>query len=173
MTTVETCELPPGALLRKYIGGGGYADAFTTQVPGRVSHAAFVEAFYTSRLFKLERAVLAVALRRPSTDAQATALAAGTRDSFAAWTVEARAPGQLLLADLHGRTRSWLMCEPVDDAAAAAATRLVFGSAVLPVPGRGDGKASMGWVFHALLRFHKRYSRALLRAAVARLPRVA
>lgn len=131
-----------------------------------VSQADYIEAFYTTAVFKVERQILAWAVSRPSTDPQARELAAGTRDAFAAWTVEGRSADQLLLCDFQRRTRSWLMSVPTD-----GGTRLYFGSAVVPVAGRRGGPARMGFVFAALLGFHKVYSRVLLRAAIARLAR--
>ena len=158
--------LPGHALLARYGGEQGYADCYVATVPRPVSQAEYVEAFYTTGLFKVERRILAVLARRPSTDAQAGELARGLRDRFAAWTVEDRGPDQLLLADAVGGTRSWLMTEPDG----RGGTRLYFGSAVVPRR-RSDGSARprMGFLFHALLGFHKRYSRALLSAAGARL----
>lgn len=87
---------------------------------------------------------------------------------FAAWSVEARAPDPVLLCDFQGRTRSWLMTVSAAD---NQATRLYFGSAVVPTVDRRTGEARMGIVFRALLGFHVRYSRILLRAASNRLPR--
>ena len=154
--------LPARALLARYGGEQGYADCYATTVARPVSQAEYVEAFYTTGLFKLERRILALLAARPSTDAQAGELARAQRDRFAAWTVEDRTPDQLLLADAVGGTRSWLMTEPDG----RGGTRLYFGSAVVPRQ-RGDGSAKprMGFLFHALLGFHKRYSRALLTAA--------
>ena len=81
---------------------------------------------------------------------------------------------QLLLCAIDGRTRSWLMVSAAD---VSGRTRLYFGSAVLPKPmpvnsPSATGKPSLGFVFKALLGFHKLYSRALLSAAAARLTRV-
>lgn len=159
--------LPAEALLAKYTRGGAYTDCYATEVPGAVSHARFVEAFYTTPAFKLERLLLAWFASKPSSDAQARQLAEGSRDSFAAWDVEARGADQLLLRDMGGRTRSWLMVAPV--AGGAAATRLYFGSAVVPVISARSGRAEMGFAFRALLGFHKIYSKVLLRSARARL----
>lgn len=157
-------KLPPGALLARYGGEEGYADCYSTTVPGPVGHAAFVEAFYSTRLFKLERWLLA-RLGYASTDEQARQLAMGQRERFAAWTVEARAADQLLMCDAVGGTRSWLMVAPAE----GGGTRLHFGSAVVPRR-RGPGqRPRMGLVFHALLGFHRLYSRALLAAACRRL----
>jgi hypothetical protein len=162
---IRRCELPADSLLRPYLRDGGFADCYGTQVDHAVSHPRFVEAFYSTWLFRLERALLAIAVRRPSSDADVRALASGATERFAAWTVEGRAPGQLLLADEFGNTRSWLMARPQE-----GGTALYFGSAVLPRKGRtADGRPRMGGVFRALLGFHALYSRALLAAAVRRL----
>jgi hypothetical protein len=165
MTRIAPCPPPSDSLLAPYGSDGGYADCFTCEVDGIVPHAAFVEAFYTTKLFKLERLILRWLLRRPSTDAQAGQLARAEIEAFAAWTVEARAPDQLLLCDIAGRTRSWLS---VAAGSSAQRTRLLFGSAVVPMRNADTGEARMGWGFRALLGFHTLYSRALLRAACAR-----
>jgi len=163
MTSIQACELPSESLLRKYQRDGAYADCYATQIGRRVSHSEYVEAFYTTWLFKLERRLLAWFVSRPSTDAQAAQLAAGGLDSFAAWSVEARAADQLLMCDFQGRTRSWLMVE------GGESTRLYFGSAVVPVVDARSGVRSMGAAFRLLLGFHKLYSRALLSSARSRL----
>jgi hypothetical protein len=161
----RVAEVPQDSLLGRYAASGAYADCYVAELPATVTHAQFVEAFYTTALFKLERLLIALFLARPSTDAQARQLAAGQLSSFAAWSVESRAENQLVLA--AGRTRSWLMVAP----AAGGGTRLYFGSAAVPAMDRATGQARMGIAFRALLSFHKLYSRALLRAARARLAR--
>lgn len=158
---VEASALPANALLRRYAGQGCYTDCFTTVVPRDAMHAEYVEAFFTTPVFRLERLVL-VLIRRPSTDAHAAALARGERDSFAAWDVEARAPEQVLLRDLYGSTRAWLMTAPD-----ARGTRLYFGSAVV----KRDRAGRMPGNFSLLLGFHVLYSRILLGAAARRLAR--
>ncbi len=168
MASVQACELPDDALLRKYLYGGAYTDCYCIDVARAVTHAEYVEAFYTTAIFKLERLLLSWLVSRPSTDPQARELAAGRLASFAAWSVEARVPHQLLLSDFKGRTRSWLMSVPASN---DQSTRLFFGSAVVPVVDRRTGEASMGFAFRALLGFHKLYSRMLLQAAVTRLLR--
>jgi hypothetical protein len=161
MTTIEPCAIPPTSFLHGYTSGGAYADCYATEIDRTVSQARYVEAFYTTRLFKLERWMLGV-MSRPSTDADVGHLASGQSDTFAAWHVESRSDGELLVA--AGRTRSWLMAVPTG----AGATRLFFGSAVVPASDR-KGRPSLGPVFHGLLGFHRLYSRALLRAARSRL----
>lgn len=168
MPHIQPHPLPTQALLTKYANSGAYTDCFATDIARTASHAEFVEAFYTGGLFKVERLLLRVFISRPSTDLQARQLAAGELNEFAAWRVEARAVDQLLLCAIDGRTRSWLM---VSAAEVPGRTRLYFGSAVVPVVNPSTGKSSMGFVFKALLGFHKLYSRALLSAAAARLER--
>ncbi|WP_298934029.1 hypothetical protein [uncultured Ramlibacter sp.] len=160
----KPCELPASALLRRYSESGAYADCYAAELPGAISRPMYVEAFYTTWLFKLERAILRWAVRRPSTDIQARQLAQGTLQSFAAWRVEGQDATQILLGDFSGRTKSWLMVATIG----GEGTRLYFGSAVVPVARTSDGKRSMGWVFHALLGFHRLYARLLLHAACAR-----
>lgn len=169
MTNILPCPIPDDALLLRYRRDGHYADCYMAEVDVPVSHAGFVQAFYTTRLFGIELFILKWAARRPSTDADARQLGLGTREDFAAWRVEERADNQLLLCDYTGRTRSWLMTKAIAGAGPAR-TRLLFGSAVVPRIDAATGAASMGSGFHALLGFHRLYSRLLLRAACANLP---
>lgn len=164
ISSIQPCELPPGALLRQYLGGSAYADCYVTEIGRPVTHAEYVAAFYTTWVFKLERLLLKWLVSRPSTDAQAQELASGTLDEFAAWSVESRGTDQLLLSDFRGRTRSWLMVAGAE-INGRPATRLYFGSAVVPAVDRKTGQATLGFTYRALLGFHKLYSRVLLRAA--------
>ena len=169
MPVIKRAPIPQGSFLERYQDEGSYADCYVAKLPGHVSQADFVTAFYTTGLFRLERRILSVFARRPSSDDEAAELARGERDSFAAWQVEQRSDNELLLCDFSGRTRSWLMTEPVDAGAASSGTLLRFGSAVVPRTDPASGERSLGPVFGALLGFHKMYSRLLLRAACARL----
>lgn len=163
MFHVQPCAVPINSLLQKYQSGLGFADCYQVAVSGRVTQAEFIAAFYTTKLFKLERTLLKHLAAKPASDADATMLANGKVLEFSAWKVEAQTGSELLLADFSGRTRSWLMTEHIEST--DAATRLYFGSAVLP-RGRADtGKPVLGWVFHALLGFHRIYSKLLLHAA--------
>jgi hypothetical protein len=164
--------LPSDALLNHYLASGAYADCYVTEVDRGVSHEEFVEAFYTTPVFKLERLILRVFVSRPSTDAEAGQLARGELNSFAAWSVEGRAPDQLLLRDHSGRTRSWLMVAASENPDVVG-TALYFGSAVVPMRSLKTGRTRLGPVFSTLLGFHKLYSRVLLRAAGRRLSRKA
>ncbi|MDP3168388.1 MAG: hypothetical protein Q8N06_23415 [Hydrogenophaga sp.] len=165
---IRVSEVPQDSLLGRYVASGAYADCYVTELPATVSHAQFVEAFYSTALFKLERLLLGLFLSRPSTHAQVKQLAEGQLSSFAAWSVESRAENQLVLA--AGRTRSWLMVT-AGTSALHASTQLFFGSAVVPPRSSAGARGSMGLVFTALLGFHKLYSRALLLSARARLSR--
>jgi hypothetical protein len=165
MARISTAELPQEALLKHYRSEGAYTDCYATEVTRSTSQADYIEAFYTTWLFKLERWVLSWLARRPSTDAQARALAIGQRADFAVWHVEQRDDRQLLMCDFQGNTRSWLMCLPIAD---GQASRLYFGSAIVPVTDPHSGEKRLGSLFRLLLGFHKFYSRALLRAAAAR-----
>lgn len=162
MSGADDQVLPAGALIAPYEESGAYVDCFIVLVVGDFSQAAYIEAFYTSWLFKLERLVLAVLVRKPSSDAEARALALGQSDGFAAWTVEARTDNQIVNCDYQNVTRSWLMCEPDD-----GVTWLYFGSVVTS---RSGGRPR-GGVFKLLLVFHRIYARALLKAAAGRLLR--
>lgn len=170
MTAIQTAELPQIALLNKYKQEGAYTDCYFMDLPRAISQAEYVEAFYTTGVFKIERAILSILASKPSTDMQAKQLATGEVDNFAAWSVEGRTPNQLLLCDFQGRTRSWLMCV-VDESGGSMKTRLYFGSAVVPNVDPASGRKSFGFVFHALMGFHWFYSRTLMASARARLMR--
>ena len=161
----KPAPLPETALLQSYAATpGGHTDSFATDAAGEIGLAEFVTAFYTTPIFRLERLILRLLARRPSTDADVSALAQGTRDQFAVWTVEARSPGQLLLRELSGATRSWLMVSP---GTRPGTTRLWFGSAVVP----RSGQETLGRPYRLLMGAHTFYSRALLASAKRRLAR--
>jgi hypothetical protein len=162
--SVRKSSLPTGALLDKFARENIYTDCFTIEVPAGVTLAQYITAFYTTSIFKVERVILKWAFSRPSTDVQAKLLAEGETDSFAAWRVEERSENQLLMSDFMGRTRSWLMIEPLETPAGPG-TRLYFGSAVVPAP----GSSTAGPGFGLMLGFHKIYSEILLSAAGANL----
>ena len=168
MSDVEAVGLPEGSFLAAYRDAGAHTDCYTTTVPGTHSFEHYVEAFYTTWLFKIERFILRWAVRKPSSDDQAGRLARGAVAQFAAWTVENRGNDQLLMCDFMRRTRSWLMV--VQDPGTNT-TRLFFGSAVVPVGANRQGRKNLGLAFNALLGFHHVYSVMLLKAAASRLAR--
>ena len=163
---VRKVSLPSDALLQKYVVSGDYTDCFITDLEYEVSFADYVEAFYTTAVFKAERLILKWLVARPSADKEARALADGTLDAFAAWQVEARADNQFLLTDFRGRTRSWLMLEPISG---DHKTRLFFGSAVIRALDEATGEKRIPGGIGILMGFHKVYSRVLLAAARSRL----
>jgi hypothetical protein len=169
MPMVTECEPPPSSLLLSLRDGGAFTDSYCVDVQRTVTHIEFVGAFYTTRLFKLERALLRFLARKPSTDRMALELALGQREDFAVWRIERREPNQVLLTDQSGRTRSWLMIAPLVVSNGSPATRLYFGSALIPKIDRITGEKRFGALFAALLGFHRMYSRALLRATAAQL----
>jgi len=168
MFSIEVCSLPDGALLGVYQRNGTYTDCYKTDIPGVVTYAEYVRAFYTTPLFKLERSALKWMLAKPSSDADVNLLAEGKVDVFSAWDVEKRGKNQILMCDYQKRTRSWLMVELVEGKDGTL-TRLYFGSAVVPVKNIKTGRLSLGAGFYALLWFHKIYSVALLHFARSRL----
>jgi hypothetical protein len=168
MASVQASGLPAGALLGAYAESGAYTDCYVIELPRLVTQSEFVEAFYTTFVFRIERWMIAVFLSRPSTASEAKRLAVGDLNAFAAWTVEQRAPNQLLLA--AGNTRSWLMVSPGEPS--RTATKLYFGSAVVPRRGADSSASRMGWQFRVLLGFHKVYSQVLLAASCQRLAAV-
>ncbi len=159
-------KLREDALLARYaIDASGaplphYTDCFQLDLDRPITLDEYVRAFYTTPLFRCERVVLALVGLR-SKDADIDAVLAGRQQHFAAWTVEDRNDAQLLMCDVNQRTRSWFMVAP-----AGGGTRLYFGSAVTA---SGDGSVPRS--YSALLRLHRIYSRALLRAAGRRLRR--
>lgn len=174
MSSVKEDTLPDQALLRRYKNTllepdeRAHTDCFSIGVTGSVTLEDFVVAFYTTPLFRLERVILKYLARRPSSDEDAVRLADGRKDDFAAWTVEDRSRDQLLMCDFRGRTRSWFMVMP-ESSAVTPATRLYFGSAVVPTRNRTGGEPEIGRGYRMLLGFHRLYSVALLKAARTRL----
>lgn len=177
MSSIQAYPIPDDALLGQYGRPSSsdeaetYTDCYGVEFDRSVALADFVLAFYTTPLFRVERAILKLLVARPSTDEQASALANGTIDRFAAWTVEQRTEDELLMCDFRGRTRSWFMVEPISNAGRPK-TLLRFGSAVVPGRNSTTGKSGLGWVFRLLLGFHKLYSRALLGSARRRLEKL-
>jgi hypothetical protein len=163
--------VPEDALLKTYRGGshpelwGDYGDCFSMSIDRVVSLSEFVGAFYTSPLFKLERLALRWLVNAPSSDQEAMQLAEGTLDNFAAWRVGERSETQLLMCDRYERTRSWFRVTAVA-AGAGSRTLLQFGSAIVARRRRQPGSVSISLGFRLMLRFHRQYSRVLLRAAV-------
>ncbi|MEY3136794.1 MAG: hypothetical protein RL580_526, partial [Pseudomonadota bacterium] len=72
---VNEIPVPADTLLHQLRQAGYFTDCFTTVVPRAVTLPQFVEAFFTTPLFKAERLVLRLLLRQRTTDRQAYELA--------------------------------------------------------------------------------------------------
>jgi hypothetical protein len=164
MKAVFAGTMPDQALLSRYRERKAFTDCYIVDIPRPASLAEYVEAFYTTALFKLERLFLTFTVGKHSSDGQARLMARGESARFAAWTVEDRTDDQIILCDFLGKTRSWLMC-----AAQPGGTRLYFGTAVVPRRVSATGSVSLGWAFRLMLAFHRLYAPALLSAAARRL----
>lgn len=173
MFGVHQTPVPATSLLKTWREGPNpaaweqYSDCFATTVGRAVALPEFVYAFYTSPVFRLERAILR-RLKLPSTDAEARAVAEGTGHTFAAWRVGQRTGTQLLMCDVMGRTRSWFAVTP-SEVGGQSGTVLQFGSGIAATvdPATGERRQSPG--FRLLGGFHILYSQVLLGAAKARL----
>jgi hypothetical protein len=139
----------------------GQGDCFAVAVGQPVSLSDFVFAFYTSPVFRIERAILRILAGAPSTDAEARGVADGSGSSFAIWRVGQRTTTQLLVCDRFEKTRSWFQVAPME----GGGTLLRFGSAVASSRNRETGALSVGRGFRCLMAFHVLYSRVLLGAA--------
>lgn len=152
----RSISVPKDALLHRYVDKpGAYTDCFEVMSPLSVTHVEFIEAFYTTWLFRLERVILAAVLCRGVSDTEVIALAEGREDNFAVWTVEDRMSDQILLQDASGQTCSYLAVVGKE----GGVTHLIFGSAVFAKTGE------MPLWIKALIPAHRFYSKALLRLA--------
>jgi len=150
---LDNCHKQPGDKIPNV-----HTDCFSLTIRKKISIEEFVEAFYTSWLFKVERVILGFVVRKPSTDSQALELSTGHREQFSAWNLEYRDENQVVLADFMGKTKSWLMVQNRE----GASTRLFFGSAVMPRY-NADGSLGKPSLFFSLLGgFHILYSRSIL-----------
>jgi hypothetical protein len=130
---VSASPVPTDALHIRYRNEGGYIDCYRTEIDRLVSLNQFIEAFYTSPLLKVERFILRWLVSKPSRDDEASQLARGEIDYFAAWTTETRTESQLLMRDYQGMTLSWFKVE---------AHHLYFGTAIVATKQRGVGQAT-------------------------------
>ena len=169
MTQIHTSDLPSNALLEKYKQAGAFVDCYYINMNKQVTLAEYIHAFYTTPIFKIERTILSIFARRPSSDSQAKELSLGNSDTFSIWSVEQRLENQILLCEFTGNTRSWLMV--ATSKTDASNTRLYFGSTVIPKES-DDGKKTFGVLFHLLGGFHRLYSRALLKAAAKKVTEI-
>ena len=159
----RACGVPRDGLLDRYVEHpGAYTDCFEVMHPLEADLEDFINAFYATWLFRLERLVLTVPLRHWLRDSEVRALAKGQKETFAVWRVEERKTREILLFERSGRTRSYLAVSPKD----GGVTRLLFGSAVVPDKGKDLSSAMT-----RLIPAHRLYSKLLLRAAEKRMRR--
>jgi hypothetical protein len=169
MPKVIETELPSNALSATYKERGAFVDCYYIDIVKDISLDDYIQAFYTTTLFKLERSLLSLATFKRVMDSEAVELSTGKSDTYSIWTVEGRESNQIILRDFTSSTRSWLMVQKPNDN--EMSTRLYFGSVVVPKDKTKNGKASFGVLFHLLDKFHQVYSKLLLNAAYKKLLR--
>jgi hypothetical protein len=170
MPKISTGSCPDGALISKFVTiPGTYADCFFVDVSKSVTLSAFIQVFFNTPVFRLERLLLALSPSGRSTDQDIADLASGTGDTMAIWKVEARNANQVIMSVRNGPIRTWLMV--VEDHPIPGYSRLYFGSAVLPTQSEPDGQPKQGPIFRMFTGFHTCYSRVLLWMAARRLDR--
>ena len=167
MPKVFETELPSNALSAIYKEQGAFVDCYYMDIAKDVGLDDYIQAFYTTTLFKLERSLLSLATFKRAVDSEAVELSTGKSDTYSIWTVEGRESDQIMLRDFTSSTRSWLMVQKPRDN--EMSTRLYFGSVVVPKNKTKSGQASFGVLFHLLGKFHLLYSQALLSAAYRKL----
>ena len=81
-------SVPRDTLLSRYAGQDAtYTDCYEVMFVGDADLGQFITAFYTTWLFRAERLILSLVLRRRIKDSEVSALAKGA-ETFAAWRVE-------------------------------------------------------------------------------------
>ncbi|MBE7636584.1 hypothetical protein GUA87_06980 [Sneathiella sp. P13V-1] len=163
MKQVRKSPLPDPSFMQLYKDTlGCQVDCFCVEVPTPITMEQYITAFFDSPVFKLERFILKIAAKSPTTRQGVENLASGKSDQFAMWKVEQRSENELLLAVQNSPIRTWLTLRPGED----DTTHLYFGSAVLPEETDKLGNPRTGFLFRALGWFHEGYSKVLLWAAV-------
>jgi hypothetical protein len=169
MPKVIATELPSYALSASYKKQGAFVDCYYIDIAKDINLDEYIQAFYTTTLFKLERSLLSLATFKRTTDHEAVELSLGKSSRYSIWTVEGRESNQILLRDFTGNTRSWLMVQKPNQN--EIGIRLLFGSVVVPKGVTKNGQGSFGVLFHLFGKFHQIYSQALLSAAYRKLLR--
>lgn len=164
---IET-DLPHDSLSAKYLEQGAFVDCYSVEIARDVSLQRYIQAFYSTPLFKLERGILSLVTGRRASDLDAFQLAQGQVNDFSIWRVEERTSTQILMCDSSHKTRSCLMVKKVTSSQKSV-SRLYFGSVVVPDQVFEDGQGKFGFLFHGLGLFHRWYSRALLKSAYRKL----
>ncbi|GLX78586.1 hypothetical protein tinsulaeT_19260 [Thalassotalea insulae] len=164
MTTICIDLLPENALSIKYAHQGAHTDCYYIDIPKKVTLTQYIEAFYTTPVFKIEHIILSIFAKKHVSNNDISALANGNSNQFSIWTVEDKSNNQILLCEFTKSTRSWLMTASLEHLNQPV-TRLYFGSVVVPRTVSSSGKSTFGILFHVFSGFHKLYSRALLKSA--------
>lgn len=166
MTPVTPCPVPDTSLLAHQAADPDhYADCYSVNLPCEADLSAYLTAFFSLPIMRLERLIIA-AMGTPSRAQDVAALASGASDQLAIWKVEQRTEDQIVMRVSGGRIRTWLMRENTNDG-----TRLYFGSSVEPIE-KPDGTVTLGPSIKTLEGFHRLYSRILIAGAARRLKRV-
>lgn len=168
MSNIIEAEIPPDALSARYVEEAAFVDCYYIEIPKEITLDRYIEAFYTTPLFKVERTILSIATFKAASDREAAELSLEKSNSYSIWTVENRNSNQIILRDFTKKTRSWLMVKTLKNEESVI-SRLFFGSVVVPSKVSDSGHASFGVLFHLLSRFHLWYSKALLKAAYKKL----
>lgn len=167
MRSVQHHPIPADTALYAFSQKRGYyTDCFAVEIDRVVAFSDFIEAFYTTRLFRAERLLLRIFAAAPSSDLEARQLGLGLTERFAIWRTEERTETQLLMKAI-GRTRSWFMIEKASERDLTT-TRLLFGSVVAPMQD-GEQAPKIGFLFTVFHGVHLLYSKLLLSAALRRL----
>lgn len=96
---VQAIAIPPDALLARYAADPGYTDCYAVDLPRVVDLAAYVEAFYTGGVFRIERWLLRWLLGRPFLLGALLLIAAAVpRDARASWYRQCLYSGTLVSA---------------------------------------------------------------------------
>ncbi len=165
MSQITSTALPDTAFLARYEAQEHtHTDCFHTSLSKDVPLEDFINAFFNTWLFRIERLILKLTVKKPSTDEDIAKLAKGTSSTMAAWVIEERDEDQLLLQVPNTPIRTWLMRASEGDQ-----THLYFGSAILPARRDSNGKPALGHIFVVLMGFHRLYARALLSCAKRKL----
>jgi len=164
---IET-EVPLDALSVGYLKEGAFVDCYYIDIPKEVTLEQYIQAFYTTFLFKVERSVLSLVTFTLAKDSEAVDLSLGKTERYSIWTVEKRKSDQILLCEFTENTRSWLSVKVIK-VEGVITTRLYFGSVVIPKSVSENGEGNFGFIFHLLGKFHKVYSKSLLNAAYKKL----
>ncbi len=161
---IRKTTLPAHAMLSRYADGtASYTDCFAYDYAGPVDLENFLNAFFNSWVFRLERFILKAAARVTISDEDTANFAAARSDRMGLWTAQDRDESQVLTIVGQGPIHSWWMVEPKGER-----TRLYFGSAIRPMTAK-DGSQRMNPAAKYGGLPHRIYARILLAVAARKL----